>query len=365
MTDPKILALPLPDAGARRRIHEDLDANLLVEAGAGSGKTTELVNRMGALVATGTATVDQIAAVTFTRKAAAELRERFQARLEERLRAEGDEAPEPDEHERLRTALEDIDRAFVGTIHAFCARLLRERPLEVGLDPGFEELPAEERAGFYRRFWESYLERLVRDGDPVLEELSDAGLRTGQLFGLFAHLVENPDVHFPAEALTPPAASEVAAVRRELAGPRGARPGADARPGAPNGVGLLPEEAAHRLVHAGRDGLEARRRTSSRRWRRCASPGHEPARHHVQPLARQGTRQGPGGPRQRLRLRRTRPPDASSTGGTPTATRWRSAWPRKAAAEFAEHRRRSGRLDFQDLLLLTARLLRERPGVPG
>ncbi|HET9949195.1 MAG TPA: UvrD-helicase domain-containing protein, partial [Longimicrobiales bacterium] len=69
MTDTDVLSLPLPDAAARRKIATLLDVNLLVEAGAGSGKTTELVGRMVALVESGTATVDEIAAVTFTRKA--------------------------------------------------------------------------------------------------------------------------------------------------------------------------------------------------------------------------------------------------------------------------------------------------------
>src|SRR5206468_3183475 len=103
------------------------ETNLLVEAGAGSGKTTELVARMVALVRTGAAAVHEIAAVTFTRKAAGELRQRFQIALEE-------ERVEPartaQERDRLERALQDIDRAFMGTIHAFCARLLRERPLE-------------------------------------------------------------------------------------------------------------------------------------------------------------------------------------------------------------------------------------------
>ena len=73
------------DQEARDRIATDLDTNLLVEAGAGSGKTTSLVARMLSLVARGTP-VDRIAAVTFTRKAANELRERFQLALEAKVR---------------------------------------------------------------------------------------------------------------------------------------------------------------------------------------------------------------------------------------------------------------------------------------
>ena len=73
----------LSDAAARERIERDLDTNFLVEAGAGSGKTASMVKRMVALITSGKYTVDQIVAITFTRKAAAELRQRFQNQLEE------------------------------------------------------------------------------------------------------------------------------------------------------------------------------------------------------------------------------------------------------------------------------------------
>jgi len=75
-----------PDQANRDRIATDLETNLLVEAGAGSGKTTAMVGRMAELIRTGRAEVDEIAAVTFTRKAAAELRERFQEHLEKKYR---------------------------------------------------------------------------------------------------------------------------------------------------------------------------------------------------------------------------------------------------------------------------------------
>ena len=78
--------------------------------------------------------------MTFTRKAASELRERFQAGLERALR-ESERGTE--ERARYERALGELDRSFLGTIHSFCARLLRERPLEVGLDPDFQEISEE------------------------------------------------------------------------------------------------------------------------------------------------------------------------------------------------------------------------------
>ncbi|MGD8320391.1 MAG: UvrD-helicase domain-containing protein [Gemmatimonadota bacterium] len=353
MNDTDVIALPLPDARARRRIQTELDSNLLVEAGAGSGKTTELVRRMVALVASGAASVDQIAAVTFTRKAAGELRERFQARLEADLRA-----AELDEEvaTRLRGALEALDRAFIGTIHAFCARLLRERPLEVGLDPGFEELPVDERDRFYRRFWESYLERLAREGDPVLEELNEAGLRTGQLYGLFQNVAENPDVDFPVAEVAPPSDSEIAPVRRALE----------------ELVERARELMPAREPERGWDSFQRKLRTAAftldvTGWERPADFFEVLAllcRHGTSPHNTTYNRWRDSALAKDLEARA----NAFGFGDTPARAlldRWYAhryalalRLARRAADAFAEHRRRSGRLDFQDLLLLTARLLR-------
>ena len=155
----------LPDEAARTDIDSDLDTNILVEAGAGSGKTTSLLRRMVALIRSGTATASEIAAVTFTRKAAGELRERFQVELEQVLAAE---APGSGEGARLRQALSSLDQLFIGTIHAFCARLLRERPLEARLDPGFQELTEEASYKLVTGFWAAHLERLAADAHPIL-----------------------------------------------------------------------------------------------------------------------------------------------------------------------------------------------------
>ena len=110
-----------PDQAARDLITLELDKNVLVEAAAGTGKTTSLVARMINLIRQGKCLVDNLAAVTFTRKAAAELRARFQLGLEKAVR-EADGV----EKQRLADALKHVERAFLGTIHSFCARLLRK-----------------------------------------------------------------------------------------------------------------------------------------------------------------------------------------------------------------------------------------------
>ncbi len=360
MTNPTVLSLPLRDRAARDRIRTALDLNLLVEAGAGSGKTTELVGRMVALVEAGAAAADQIAAVTFTRKAAAELRERFQAELERRIaevRAAGD--AEDLALERLTRGLDDIDRAFVGTIHAFCARLLRERPLEVGLDPAFEELALEERLTLRRRFWQGYLERMTRESDPILEDLAKAGLKPAKLYGLFEKLVENPDVLFPAEAAEPGSSEELEVLKQEL------------ETLVDRAWELMPEREPDKEW----DPLQRKMRTL--RFTRDVTGWREPADFY-EALATICKSSSSG---HRITQNRWKNKelakvfkgevDAFAVGDTPAGRlleRWymyRYALALRlaghAAEEFAAHRMRIGRLDFQDLLTLTAQLLRTQP----
>src|SRR5207247_2252277 len=118
----------------------DLASNLCVEAGAGTGKTTVLVDRIVAILSRGFAKIDEIAVITFTEKAAAELAARVREKLEEAREACGDSEERAEEHRRLNEAILGLHRARIETIHAFAANLLRECPVEAGLDPGFEVL---------------------------------------------------------------------------------------------------------------------------------------------------------------------------------------------------------------------------------
>jgi len=78
--------MPLVDQHARDQIRNDLDSTVFVEAAAGTGKTTELVQRIIAILAEGRAKVDQIIAVTFTEKAAGEVKLRVRSELEKARR---------------------------------------------------------------------------------------------------------------------------------------------------------------------------------------------------------------------------------------------------------------------------------------
>ena len=123
------------DTKDRETIATALDDTVVVEAAAGTGKTTELVGRVVRILASGRAQVDNIVAVTFTEKAAGELKLRLRGALDEaRSQASGDE------RDRLNDALQNLEQAHVSTIHGFCAELLRERPVEARVDPLFRVL---------------------------------------------------------------------------------------------------------------------------------------------------------------------------------------------------------------------------------
>ncbi len=380
----------LPDAAERRRIAQDLRANLLVEAGAGAGKTTQMVERMVALVRSGVR-VDRIAAVTFTRKAAAELRERFQTGLEMALRAahptnaplavalharatagaggadgpvrdvagEGEEgAPVRDATDvayTLDRALREIDRAFIGTIHSFCARLLRERPLEAGVDPDFRETFTVEQERLKHEYFATHVERLAAAGDELLADLARVGLRPDQLRKLFDQLTEHADVTFAApEAPRPdPAAarrllSELLDEALTLLPDRQPERGWDELQSTirrlrfyRNVVGWNDDV---RFLHGLAETLASAPRPVFRRW---GAQSQRDVRRVSQQLRDYAGPQGEGGRvlRQWWAHR------------YPIALRFA----RGAAQAFEHERLRTGALAFQDLLLSTRKLLRDSP----
>ena len=109
--------------------------DVLVEAGAGTGKTGVMVDRYCHLVCDKGVSPDAILAFTFTDKAAAELRQRIRAELARRAEAGS---------ERARELLSGIGGAWVMTIHGFCNRLLAAHPVAAGIDPRFRVLDAPE-----------------------------------------------------------------------------------------------------------------------------------------------------------------------------------------------------------------------------
>lgn len=167
----------LIDKKDREKIIKEINRNILVEASAGSGKTSSLIHRMAALIKSGKFKVDEIAAITFTRKAAIELKERFQQKIEDSFRETEDEK----EKAYLIKALSNLEQCYLGTIHSFCARLLRERPIEAGLDPEFTELDDLDDTLLKEEAWGRYLLNLKIEESSSLIHLEKLGIKPSEL----------------------------------------------------------------------------------------------------------------------------------------------------------------------------------------
>jgi len=146
------------DQDARDRAQRSIRETLLVEASAGTGKTTTMLGRLLFLLTTPTSEgerpprLTEIAAITFTERAAQELKDRLRARL---FATVSDVSPA--QRGFVRQALNDLEEAPIGTIHGLCARILRQYPIEAGVDVEFRV--AEERAAaeIWRDVWRSWI----------------------------------------------------------------------------------------------------------------------------------------------------------------------------------------------------------------
>jgi len=157
------------DQAARNRIGTDLGSTLFVEAGAGTGKTSALVNRIVELVVSGVP-MEHIAAITFTDRAATELRDRVRRRLEH--------LADEDPHAGVAAAaLIELDGAALCTLHAFAQRILIEHPIEAGLPPAVEVMDEVSSLVDFDERWDSLVHTLL--GDPDLAFTMLAGLELG------------------------------------------------------------------------------------------------------------------------------------------------------------------------------------------
>lgn len=182
--------LETPDEIARRPIVERLDDNLFVEAGAGTGKTRALVDRVIALIEAGR-DIEEIVVITFTEKAAAELRDRVRHELEKRPGA------------AAAAAVERLETAPISTIHSFCVRVLREFGAVAGVDPGFEVADEIEHE---LRFVESYRAFVEGPASPAISRLLALGMWPAQVRQLAASFVAAPGdsrASIPAASVPP------------------------------------------------------------------------------------------------------------------------------------------------------------------
>ena len=199
----------------QRRAIEATGAELMVEAGAGTGKTGVMVDRYCRLTCDEGVSPDAVLAFTFTDKAAAELRQRIRAEIELRA-ADG-------RSERARELLPRLGSAWVTTIHGFCNRLLSAHPVAIGIDPRFRVIDAPEAERAAREAFDEALEEFLSRGGEDREDTVAAfdigGLR-GMVIGAHAELRSRGAAE---PALPEPPAPDPPGALRRAAGPRSAR----------------------------------------------------------------------------------------------------------------------------------------------
>lgn len=168
----------VPDAAARTRALSELSSTLLVEAGAGTGKTSLIAGRVTMLLLSGVAPAE-IAAITFTEAAACELSDRVHAYVTELLAGSTPEPLKPllaqglddDARDRLARAADRLDELTAATIHGFCQILLADYAVEADIDPGAEVVDEDNATALFDRVFDAWLTRRLSVGpsedDPI------------------------------------------------------------------------------------------------------------------------------------------------------------------------------------------------------
>lgn len=171
----------------------DVSRHLCVTANAGSGKTLVLVERYFRIVADRHAHVREVVALTYTDKAAAELKRKIAEKVSDALRT----ASSPAEASRLASVRSQLSAAVIGTIHSFCAMLLREYPVEAQVDAAFTILEGlDQRTLVQESMAETFRDLLRGDPDtPLRREAMELIRRSGRwnILRTVAMLVEKRD----------------------------------------------------------------------------------------------------------------------------------------------------------------------------
>ena len=186
------------DQAERDRIAGDLATTLFVEAGAGTGKTRALVDRIVSLVVSGIP-VEHIAAITFTDRAATELRDRVRRGLEATAAESGPKA------ETAARALVELDGAALCTLHAFAQRILVEHPIEAGLPPAVEVMDEVSSLVDFDERWAGVVDTLLGDPQHAFTVLVafELGISLHHLRDMAHRLDDNWDLVDDRVAFTP------------------------------------------------------------------------------------------------------------------------------------------------------------------
>jgi len=294
--------------------------DVLLEAGAGTGKTGVMVDRYCRLVCDSGLSPDSILAFTFTDKAAAELRQRIRAELTRRAERGS---------ERAAAALAGLGGAWVTTIHGFCNRVLAAHPVAAGVDPGFRVLDAPETARAAREAFDDALVEFLAGGDAAREETVAAY----DLEGLRAMIV---------------------AVHDEL------RSRGVADPKLPEPPRPDPEAAIARVVAAARECLadlkedDAKRELPERALALLGAPGEPPSLDELRTLATGSKAKALAGYREAVEAAVARVAEAGEGGVVYGHV---AELLRLFSSRFEAAKERRAGIDFEDLQIIAARLL--------
>ena len=355
----------------------DAGTHLALTANAGSGKTRVLVERFLRVVFDGTP-LGEVVALTFTEKAASELRRK----IADRVTAEIASAAGPDDASRWENIRDGLAGAFIGTIHSFCARILREFPVEAGVDASFTVMESVDSQEAVRAAIAETLQEILRrpPSDDLRVNLFDLLRRLGRsrALGAMTALIEKREVLERLDGkdgLYQRTDDEVLAFwDRELQRAADREISGEALvsdlailAGAASGKARVPAAEAMRAL---RDGGELRSRGSACRTLletlltkegspRKAAFGRDAPGDAVEEAAR------------RIRERRPAldPLLAVAAGGVDAEehrtllrlTRTLLALTREAVARYGRAKEEGARLDFEDLQLVMRSLLRNEP----
>ncbi|HEV7481621.1 MAG TPA: UvrD-helicase domain-containing protein, partial [Solirubrobacterales bacterium] len=310
---------PTPEQAAAIKVS---GRDVLLEAGAGTGKTGVMVDRYCRLVCDKGVAADAILAFTFTDKAAAELRQRIRAELARRAEAGSERAAE---------LLSTIGSAWVTTIHGFCNRLLAGHPVAAGIDPGFRILDAPETARAAREAFDEALADFLAL-EPAAESREEL-VATFDIDGL---------------------RGIVAGVHAEL------RSRGEAEPRLPEPPASDPVEAIAAAIEAAGQALEElkesdpKRELVERAVARLSEPGPPPDLEELRAL-RPGSKAKAILPfREAIEAAISRTAEAGEGG---VAYRHLAELLGLFSARFEAAKERRAGIDFEDLLILAARLL--------
>jgi ATP-dependent exoDNAse (exonuclease V) beta subunit len=299
--------------------------DVLLEAGAGTGKTGVMVERYCRLLCDSGLSPDAVLAFTFTDKAAAELRQRIRAELARRAERGS---------ERAAKVLAGIGGAWVTTIHGFCNRVLAAHPVAAGVDPGFRVLDAPETGRAAREAFDDALVEFLKAGDPAREETVAAfdveGLR-GMIAGVHAEL-RSRGVAEP-RLPEPPRPDPEAAIARaiEAAG-----------------------ECLAELEEKNGKRIEAERELLERALARLSAPGPVPELDELRALATGSRAKTLASYREAIEAAISRVAEA---GEGAVAYAHLAELLQLFSTRFAAAKERRAGIDFEDLQILAARLL--------